>query len=77
LTGEAQAGRLSRVIKQFGVPTPYRKAEGETVGSVIASFRATLRGLRPHACVDTPCARTGRSPVCPPLMVWWDASGRL
>jgi hypothetical protein len=34
---------------------PSRQGEG----------RRTRRGRRPHACTETPCARTGRSRDCP------------
>lgn len=32
-----------------------------------ASARAALRGRRPQACVEPPCARTGRSSDCPQM----------
>ena len=41
------------------------KAEGNIVGSAIASCRRTPRGQRTQACVETPSARTGRSRDCP------------
>ena len=60
LTG-AHAGRvLSCETIATGVPTLFSKAEGHTRAGAIASRRATLRSLRPLACMDTPRARTGR-----------------
>ena len=60
LTG-AHAGRvLSCEIIATGVPTPFSKAEGHISGSVSVSIRGTSRSLRPQACMETPCARTGR-----------------
>src|SRR5215216_3370763 len=46
--------------QRFGVPTPYNQAEGNIDGRGSASGRRTLRGLRTCACVESPCARTGR-----------------
>ena len=64
LTG-AHAGRvLSCEIIATGVPTSFRMAEGNTGGGVNASNRRTLRSLRPHACMETPRARTGRPHRC-------------
>jgi hypothetical protein len=63
--GEALAGvRVGWAIEprnqRFGVPTPYNQAEGNIGGRVSASGWRTLRGLRPCACAESPCARTGR-----------------
>jgi hypothetical protein len=58
----AHAGQpLSREIRQSGVPTPFSHAEGNTSRSMNASSDWTPRGPRPCACVEPPCARTGRS----------------
>jgi hypothetical protein len=54
--GEAMEPRNQR----FGVPTPYNQAEGNIADGVIARRQRTLRGLRTCACVESPCARTGR-----------------
>jgi hypothetical protein len=43
----------------------FTTAEGNTGGSVIASCRRAPRGPRTMACVESPCARTGRSRVRP------------
>ena len=59
---EACTGRaMSREITQFGAPTPSPDAQGNTVPSEIASSVLALRGLRPQACAESPCARTGRT----------------
>jgi hypothetical protein len=76
LTG-GNAGRvLSREINEIRVPTLLTEAEGNMDRDKSASPETTLRGRRPLACVDTPCARTGRSSTCPRRMVPWAASGR-
>ena len=49
----------------FGVPTPSHEAEGHIMSSAIASCFWTLRGLRPCACTESSCARTGRSHARP------------
>ena len=59
---EVHAGRvLSREITHTGEPTSSQEMEGNTTD--IASARCSLspRGLRPLACVESSCARTGRS----------------
>lgn len=56
-----QAGLSSREITTPRVPTPCQEAEGNIVVCAIASVRRTLRGLRTCACMESPCARTGRS----------------
>jgi hypothetical protein len=61
LTGVRAGPVLSREINQVGVPTLSNEAEGHIVGSVIASRHRTLRGRRPGACMESLCARTGRS----------------
>jgi hypothetical protein len=61
LTG-VRAGRvLSREIRSFRVPTLLCEAEGKTLVVAIARRRAALRGRRPLARAESPCARTGRS----------------
>src|SRR5664279_180480 len=65
-SGWARAGRaLSRVIREFGVPTLSTKAEGNTASSAIASCWWAPRGQRTSACTEPSCARTGRSRVRP------------
>jgi hypothetical protein len=61
LTGVRAGPVLSREIKEFGVPTLSKQAEGHIAGGAIASPQRTLRGQRPGACTESPCARTGRS----------------
>ena len=77
LTG-ARIGRvLSREINEFRMPTLLSEAEGHTDRDAIASPWRVLRGRRPLACAESPCARTGRSSGCPSWMARRDASGRL
>jgi hypothetical protein len=61
LTGVRAGPVLSREIMEFGVPTLSNEVEGHTAGRVIASGLRTLRGRRPGACTESPCARTGIS----------------
>lgn len=63
LTGEDVGKVLSPEIKNTGLPTPCKEAEGNIGWRVIASANRSPRGLRPLACVEAPCARTGRSHV--------------
>ena len=66
LTG-AHAGRvLSCEIIATRVPTSFRMEEGNTGGCASASVRRALRSLRPQACRQTPCARSGRPQRHPP-----------
>ena len=44
-----------------GVPTLWRKAEGNTAWRVMARCMPALRGLRPLARMETTCTGTGRS----------------
>ena len=65
-TGEARTGArtgrvLSREITEFREPTPSQEAEGNTTGTANARCWSSLRGLRPLACAESSCARTGRS----------------
>jgi hypothetical protein len=62
----AHAGRVwSRAILfKFGVPTPWDKAEGNTVRIAIARDAWTPRGRRPRACMETLRAGIGRSRSC-------------
>jgi hypothetical protein len=76
LTGVHMGRVLSREIRQSRTPTLLTKAEGNTTGAVIARRQAVLRGRRPLAHVESSCARTGRSPDCPPRMEWRAAPGR-
>ena len=74
LTG-AHAGRvLSCEIIATRVLTLCHEAEGNIAGSGTASFRWTLRSLRPQACMETPRARTGRPHRRPSHVV---SGGRL
>jgi len=60
---EARIGRvLSREITQTGEPTSSQGAEGNTTSTDIARCLPSPRGLRPLACAESSCARTGRSP---------------
>ena len=61
LTGEHAGQVLSPDIRITGLPTPCAYAEGNIGGRVIASVIRSPRGLRPCACVEASCARTGRS----------------
>ena len=65
LTGVRAGPVLSREIMEFGVPTLSKEAEGHIAGGAIASAQRTLRGQRPGACTESPCARTGRSHARP------------
>src|SRR5271157_1690192 len=66
LTGAHVGWVLSCEIIVTGVPTSFRMAEGNTGGCAIASIGRAPRSLRPQACMETPCARTGRPHRCPP-----------
>ena len=66
LTGDVQAGLLSRVIREFGVPTLSTKAEGNTTRSAIASSWWTPRGQRTMACTYT-SMRENREVSCSPV----------
>jgi hypothetical protein len=55
------------------MPTLLTEAEGHASTNDMASSGMILRGRRPLACTDTPCARTGRSSVRPPE----DRAGRI
>jgi len=61
LTGEGAGQVLSREILYSRAPTLSSGAEGNTVGNDIASCRWALRGHRPCACTQAPCAGAGRS----------------
>src|ERR1700676_313667 len=50
-----------RKVGYFGVPTPWRVAEGKTCSVARARRCWTLRGQRPQACTQAPCSGTGRS----------------
>jgi hypothetical protein len=65
LTGVRAGPVLSREIMEFGVLTLSKEAEGHIAGGDIASRQRTLRGHRPGACTESPCARTGRSHARP------------
>lgn len=76
LTG-ARAGRvLSREIRWTRAPTPLSEAEGYTYAVEIARRQTALRGRRPLARAESPCARTGRFPSRPPRMARRAASER-
>src|SRR4029077_3627575 len=47
-----------------GMPTLWRKTEGNTGYTAIARCTRIPRGQRPQACTEMPCAGTGRSHVC-------------
>ena len=55
--------RAAKLLDNSGVPTPWRQAEGHTVGVVIARRERTPRGLRPRARTEAPRTGSGRSHV--------------
>src|SRR2546425_313909 len=61
LTGAHAGQPLSSEITESGVPTQSLLSEGYAMGGVKASRLSTPRSHRPCACVETPCAGTGRS----------------
>lgn len=61
LTGEHTGGLLSSEIKSFQVPTLWSGGEGNTGCSDIASCSPTGGVVGTQACVEAPCAGTGRS----------------
>lgn len=75
---EGAAEALSRGTHRRGIElrkhpstsalTLWTDGEGNTSRGAIASRSAALRSRRPTACVETPCARTGRSRGLPPDM---------
>jgi len=76
LTGESAGRVLSREIKHTRGPTLLSEAEGHMARGALASSELPLRGRRPLACGDAPCARTGRSTTRPWEMATRAASGR-
>jgi RNA-directed DNA polymerase len=76
LTGARAGWVLSREINLTRVPTWSNNTEGNTNGGVTASPCSALRGRRPHARSETPCARTGSSPDRLSRMVRRAAPGR-
>ena len=60
LTGAHAGGISSCEISGSGMPTSSTETEGHTDGSANASFQRVPRSQRPQACMETPCARTGR-----------------
>ena len=68
LTGVGAGRVLSREIRYFRAPTLLTEAEGNTLVVVNARRRAALRGRRPLARAESPCASTGRSPSRPRRM---------
>jgi hypothetical protein len=80
-TGEAltggSAGRvLNREINLFRTPTLLTGAEGHMPLDDKASSGTVLRGRRPLACTETPCARTGRASTRPPKRSGTHREGR-
>ncbi len=71
LTGVCAGWVLSREINDpgypgmFGVPMLSMVAEGHIDRAAHARHGRTPRGLRPHACTETPCTGAGRSRVRP------------
>jgi len=62
ITGARADQVLSReILFKSGVPTLWDSAEGNIGRVAIARHVRTLRGRRPCACTETPCAGTGRS----------------
>lgn len=76
LTGVHIGRVLSCEIRRFRVPTPLSWSEGNMEVCDMASTSATLRSRRPLACVETLCARTGRSHVFPVKVEHRDVLGR-
>jgi len=76
LTGGSAGRVLSREINHFRMPTLLTEAEGHMSTGAKASPGAVLRGRRPLACTDTPCARTGRSSARPPKLGGTHREGR-
>jgi len=74
LTGE-HAGKVLSRGSYSRAPTLSIQAERRIRTGGIASPDGTLRGRRPLACVETPCAGTGRSHGRPAVEDW-AASGR-
>jgi len=68
LTGGSAGRVLSREINHSRTPTLLTEAEGHMFSGAKASPWTVLRGRRPLACTDTPCARTGRSSACRPKL---------
>ena len=52
------------------------EAEGDAALSGRVSSVTALRSRRPHACIETPCTRTGRSSACPSSLARRAASER-
>jgi len=74
---EAALEALDRGICRLGIElrnTVFQDAdgvgqsEGKTASAINASTRPVLRSQRPHACRETPCARTGRPRGRPRVM---------
>ena len=61
LTGENAGQVLSRVRKNYGMPTESIFSEGNTNCPAIARSRTIPRGLRPCARMEVLCTGTGRS----------------
>jgi RNA-directed DNA polymerase len=66
LTGDVQAGLLSREINAIGVPTLSKGRKATPQAALRASCTGTPRGRRTMACTEAPCARTGRAHRRPP-----------
>jgi hypothetical protein len=77
LTGAHAGGAIELRKHQSRVPTLLQHAEGNTGPRKSASAGLTRRSRRTLACVESPCARTGRSAVRPRKMAWWATTGRL
>jgi hypothetical protein len=69
LTGVRAGWAIEPRNHHFGVPTLSHEAEGNIVSSVSASCWRTPRGLRPCACTESSCARTGRSRCSPAWLI--------
>ena len=61
LTGEHVGGLLSSEIKSFQVLTLWSDGEGNMSCSATASCSSTGGVVGTQACVEAPCAGTGRS----------------
>ena len=77
LTGEHASRALSREIKLVPGAVDVSKDGGNTGGDAIARPLWARRGLRPRACMEAPCAGTGRARGRPRRLAAWDAPGSL
>lgn len=70
--GRVLSRERSRTQGAEGVGLP----EGNTGDPARGEGRWTGRGRRPRACMEAPCARTGRSRDCPEADGAWGRGGK-